>query len=100
MGEVDSPDQESQPCVIYDVSMWEFAGTHPVWFFIYLSTFCLTVSVVASALLSTVVKLTVADVIKKPHSIEESSNSGPVVSDSDVRVGKRTVTASKVPPIH
>jgi len=30
--------------------MWEFASAHPVWFFVYLSTMCLTVSVVAGSL--------------------------------------------------
>lgn len=32
--------------------MWEFAESHTVWFFVYLSTICLTVSVVIGSLAS------------------------------------------------
>jgi len=34
--------------------MWEFAAQHPIWFFFYLVTVCLSIMVIAASLFSTV----------------------------------------------
>lgn len=34
--------------------MWEFADNHPMWFFVYLSTVCFTVTLVINTILARV----------------------------------------------
>jgi len=76
--------------------MWAFAQAHPVWFFVYLSTVCLTLSVVATSFLATA-KTIVVDLQKTGLSTKDNPE-GEVTEDSEPP--KQQAARGKVPSLH